>query len=84
MSFLSKVELRSDVTKILAGHDYRIGNWHIWANVDDDEHITIEIYHDDGSKVIDIEPDIEGLRSGSFISRFTTEKIEKDYASSSD
>ena len=55
----------------------RVGKWNIGVCNDDDNHLTIIITNDDGTKIHDTDTDLSGEDYLGF--RLTTDKIEEDY-----
>lgn len=49
--------------------------WCVWAGVDDDGHLTVELRHADGSKIVEVDEDLSPTDE-IYIARFTTEGIE--------
>jgi hypothetical protein len=59
-------------------HRYTIKDWEVVFAVDVDGHLTFELSHKDGSKVIECGADC-ACDEYSWADRFTTKKIEADY-----
>jgi hypothetical protein len=53
--------------------------WAVICDVDEDGHLNLWVSHEDGSKVIDCEID-PSIVDDEYGLRFTTAKIERDYA----
>ena len=59
-------------------HDLTIaGGWSVYLTVDEDDHLTINVNHVDGSEVIDCE--VEGPDDVEFKVRLTTKQTEADH-----
>lgn len=54
-----------------------IDGWKVNLSIDDDQHLTVVIDHEDGTPVSILDADIQ--QGGEWADRFTTEGIELDY-----
>lgn len=56
-----------------------VGDWDVELVQDEDGHLTIALNHADGSKVHDVGETMLESNDTEWVSRYSTEKIEKDY-----
>ena len=57
--------------------EIKLNGWKVQVTVDEDNHLTVAIAHEDGTTPEAFCADIEN--PGEWVERFTTPQIEKDY-----